>query len=65
MKQVTVFKVVGYDLRDQMLNYVDSTVVWVYADKAEEALKKAKAKGVEKKHWSITEVIEKYEELDK
>ena len=41
----TVFKVVGYEIKTPDGNFLNSCVFWVYAEKADEALKKAKLKG--------------------
>jgi len=55
----TVFKIVGYEIKTPDGTYLNSCVFWVYAEKADEALKKAKLKGVEKKYYEVIEVIEK------
>jgi hypothetical protein len=55
----TVFKVIGYEIKDPQGNFLETCIVWVFAKNAKEALKKTKDKGVEKKHWEIIEIIEK------
>ena len=54
----TVFKVIGFEIKDQSGNFMESCAFWVYAKDEKEALKKAKAKGVKKKYWQTVEVIE-------
>lgn len=55
----TVFKVVGYKMKSPSGDYMESCVFWVFADKADRAIKKAKKKGVKKEHFQVVEVIEK------
>lgn len=46
-------------MKDPSGNFMESCAFWVYAKSEKEALKKAKDKGVKKKHWQTIEVIEK------
>jgi len=57
----TVYKIIGFEMKDPSGNFMESCAFWVYAKSEKEAIKKAKSKGVEKKHWQTIEVIEKDE----
>lgn len=59
----TVFKVIGFEMKDPQGNFMESCTFWVYAKKAKEALKKAKSKGIKKSHFQVVEVIEKEEDV--
>ena len=61
---VTVFKVIGYEMKTPEGNFLDSCVVWIYADNADQAIEKAKNKGIIKQFWVVVEVIEKTENAD-
>lgn len=62
MKKVTVFKVIGYQVKTPQGNFLESCAFWVFANTEQEAMKIAKSKGVSKKYWQTVEVIEKVEE---
>ncbi len=59
MKIKTIFKIVGYEMETPDGNFMKSCIFWIYSDNAKDALKKAKSKGIEKKFFTIIEVIEK------
>lgn len=60
----TIFKVVAYDIKTAEGTFIDSCIYWIYANNADEAIKKAKAYKISKKEYQVLEVIEKIKEFD-
>lgn len=61
MKLLTVFKIIGYEMKTPEGNFMESCAFWVYANTEAEAIKIVKNKKVKKKFYQTIEVIEKYE----
>lgn len=58
---ITVFKIIGYEMKTPEGNFMESCTFWIYESEAKKAISKAKLKGVKKKHYQVVEVIEKDE----
>lgn len=56
---LTVFKVIGYEIKTPEGSFVESCVFWVYAKSEEKAINKAKSYQVKKSFYQVVEVIEK------
>lgn len=56
---MTVFKVIGFEIKTPDGNFMESCIFWVYAATEKEAIAKAKKYQVKKRHFQVVEVIEK------